>query len=854
MPTYKMRAPNGRVYQIQGPPNATDEQVRAAILRQFPEAGRPPKPKKEKPVGRAKAFGAGLVSGFENVSNTIAGIAGDIVDKFDVTPAQAVSWAAENLGGYSPAEAKRIAKNLSGLPGFGDIVRAGAEKRQERFTPVREQRPRAFAAGQIGGEIAATAPIITAGGGALARGGGALARGGGQLAARGVTGGRAVQKTGRAIQMGGRAVQTGGAGVRAPTRTAVAGRAPVAATRAGRMGLRVGGGATAGTAAAILSDQELTDAALAGSVIPVLGTIGRRGVGFVYDALRGRLGEVRAAEVMRNLISSNPSEIANALRNAPEDARTNTAEFLASQGLLTPELAAATRLATASAEGAPLEQVARARAAGQEEMRTALRGGATGTEAMQNIGAMRQQGGEVTDPMREEALRRADIGRTVMIPQERAAQMEDAIAAEINRSGLVRRMRGLEGRSLEQMEAVFQNPEFFTPGRVVERIGEVAEQAGRRADEGIEAQIALRDSAAARRAAVENLRAQGLQPLNIGTVVGNLRQKAAEAEFVNPPRFRVLTEFANNLERRAAAMGGVIDATGLYELRKGMADTVADLLGPMEPGALQRRTAELVGEAKPLIDDAIETAGGSGWRQYLNTFAAGMQNVERQQFARALEKLPEARFERVMAGQDPDFVSKFFGPGRYDINVELFGSQLPVAQQLAGEIRATRAVAATGQEALPPSLRLSHGAGARSRVAEAFQPGMRNIFARMGSRMLGGAPGIYGGGVAADQLAREVSQQISENAMRHLVPALVSPQGATRLMGVQSSANRMAQIINSLSPGQRAALGQALTQGAPAALEPVPAAPALPVIDVPGADRPFSNFDYDEYGNYIGPR
>jgi hypothetical protein len=230
MPTYKMRAPNGRVYQIQGPPNATDEQIRAEILRQFPEAGQPPKPKKEKPVGRTKAIGAGFVSGFENVSNTIAAIAGDIADKFDVTPAEAVGWAAENLSGYSPAEAKRIAKNLSGLPGFGDIVRAGAERRQERFAPIREQRPNAFAAGQIGGEIAGTAPIIAAGGGVVARGGGALAGGGGQLAARGVTGGRTVQKTGRAIQMGGRAVQTGGVGVRAPTRAAVAGRAPTRAT------------------------------------------------------------------------------------------------------------------------------------------------------------------------------------------------------------------------------------------------------------------------------------------------------------------------------------------------------------------------------------------------------------------------------------------------------------------------------------------------------------------------------------------------------------------------------------------------------------------------------------------------
>jgi hypothetical protein len=792
-------------------------QIAAEIKRVRAQGAKP------EPVSRTEAFVRGVERGMRPV--------GDVMQALDPV-SNIVNYFFPSVEKKQTARQARLAE---------EAVQAAAD------------RPGFFTGGKIAGEVAATAPLIATGGGAVAATGGRLARVGGQMAARGTAGGRAVQKVGRATQAAGRAVQTGGMGVRAPSRTAVAGKAPIATTRKGRIGLRVGGGAAAGTAAAILTDQELTDAALGGAIIPVVGTIARRGAGFVYDTLRGRLGEVRAAEVMRNLISSNPTAITDALRDAPADARANTAEFLASQGLLTPELAAATRIASASSQGAPLEQVARARAAGQEELRTALRGGATGTEAMQNIGAMRQQVRDVTDPMREEALQRADIGRTTMIPQERAAQVEDAIAGEINRSGIVRRMRGLEGRSLEQLDAVFQNPQLFTPGRVVERIGEVAEQAGQRADEGIDAQMALRDSAAARRAAVENLRAQGLQPLNVGTVVGDLRRKAADAEFVNPPRFRVLTEFANNLERRAATQGGVIDATGLYELRKSMADTVADLLGPMDPGALQRRTAELVGETKPLIDDAIEAAGGANWRQYLNTFAAGMQNVERQQFARALEKLPEARFEKVMSGQDPDFVSKFFGPGRFDINVELFGGQLPTAQRLAGELRAQRSVAATGQEALSPSQKLGFRAGAQSRVEEALTPGLTG-FARGILNVTGRLPGVSGGGVAAEQTAREISQQVAQNAMRRLVPGLASPQAASNLLAVRSANNRMAEFVNSLSPGVRAALGQALVQGQMGAVQPVPAAPALPEVDLPGADMPFSNINYDEFGNYIGPR
>jgi len=38
MPTYAIKAPNGKTYHIDGPAGATDEQVRAEVMRQFPDA------------------------------------------------------------------------------------------------------------------------------------------------------------------------------------------------------------------------------------------------------------------------------------------------------------------------------------------------------------------------------------------------------------------------------------------------------------------------------------------------------------------------------------------------------------------------------------------------------------------------------------------------------------------------------------------------------------------------------------------------------------------------------------------------------------------------------------------------
>lgn len=66
MSTYEIAAPDGQKYRIEGPPGATDDQVRAAVLAQHPDAGKP-KSAAEAPhhttLGEAADVGASLVSG-----------------------------------------------------------------------------------------------------------------------------------------------------------------------------------------------------------------------------------------------------------------------------------------------------------------------------------------------------------------------------------------------------------------------------------------------------------------------------------------------------------------------------------------------------------------------------------------------------------------------------------------------------------------------------------------------------------------------------------------------------------------------------------------------------------------------
>ena len=75
MPLYEITAPDGRTYEIEGPVGATQRQVEAEVLRQFPMAGKttqelkdaPSAPSKLKDVGLAAK--QGLAGGIQSLTN-----------------------------------------------------------------------------------------------------------------------------------------------------------------------------------------------------------------------------------------------------------------------------------------------------------------------------------------------------------------------------------------------------------------------------------------------------------------------------------------------------------------------------------------------------------------------------------------------------------------------------------------------------------------------------------------------------------------------------------------------------------------------------------------------------------------
>jgi hypothetical protein len=210
MPTYEMRAPNGRTYRIQGPAGATDAQVKAKILEQHPEAAKAaPAPKaKAKPkksfLKRAEEFGEAALTGVAEGIRPVS----EFAQKLD--PTRPVFEAVQ------------------------DIVTPGARQANERrfrqqVERVKRESPNTFTGGKIVGEIVATAPIAGAAGAGIKAVGGKLAT--------------RAPAVGRSLQRVGRAVQTGGLGT---GRTAAQTAALSKGARAAQLAERMAGGAISG--------------------------------------------------------------------------------------------------------------------------------------------------------------------------------------------------------------------------------------------------------------------------------------------------------------------------------------------------------------------------------------------------------------------------------------------------------------------------------------------------------------------------------------------------------------------------------------------------------------------------------
>jgi len=521
-----------------------------------------------------------------------------------------------------------------------------------------------FAVGKTGAEIAGTLPI----GGILGKGVTTVAP---RVAAPLAT-----------------ALETGGfsTGAMTAAQRAAAGLAPTTVLQgAGNLATRATGGAVTGAAgSALVNPEDAASGAIIGAVLPTVGAAlvkqGAKFSGWLYDAMKGKLGEVKAGEIARRVAGGDLA----AIRAANAAAQQGLSSGQAAAGIKNATYAALDNLAREQNPASYYSRQAEAQADAATNVLARLAGGATATESRAVRNESKNALNAITAPMRETELAAAGTAGALLPGLEaKTARFGEAAAGKVDD---VRRFTAAADRADEWAKTwtptttrdtgqsllpryAKDHPQFQQtyPGQLSRKAEEVATNA---------AESSLRFGEVARDAAAtaKSLTAYGLAPLKPDVVISSLNAKLANPDIAtNTDAARALTRIKDMLADWTNG-AGIITPEALYAIRKnGVTSALADFQGSED--AKRKLAQTVLTEVRPLIDDAIEQAGGTGWRDYLKTFEQGMHGIEEKKMADVARNLYRSGnkqgFIDLVTGHNPKLVEDTFGAGKYDFAKEM---------------------------------------------------------------------------------------------------------------------------------------------------------------------------------------
>ena len=475
-------------------------------------------------------------------------------------------------------------------------------------------------------------------------------------------------------------------------------------------GRAVVGGATGGTIGALSDEGDAGTGAEIGAAAnvvlsPVVSGV-TKSAGKIWDVLVGRYGAVRAGQISRAAAGGDLSAIKIATAAAPDDLTATQA----AAGVKSDVWDALGELSKRNDKTSFYSRLLEKQKQERIDAMRRLAGGATQTEARQTAEGTQRVLNQITTPMRETELAAANTAGTVGARlQGEASALGEAASGKvadvrgIGRAGEIAERVGTEqprlGGGAPPIPGLPRTPSQYSYGT------ELAQLADRIAEKPAAESLILGQASRFKQMQVDSLAEHGLRPLDGGSIIRNLSAKISDPRIGSESiKEKVLTTVRDRLDKWTNS-GGVIDASALYGIRKSAVnDAIETLMGGADPKAKSRAAAGLLREVKPLIDDAIEKAGGTGWRGYLKTFEEGMRGVNQQKMgAKALETLEKspAKFESLAAGNEPKMVEKIFGT-EYDLTAAM-GDKVRPIEKAAGELARDRSItegAARGQGGL----------------------------------------------------------------------------------------------------------------------------------------------------------
>jgi len=448
-----------------------------------------------------------------------------------------------------------------------------------------------------------------------------------------------------------------------------------AATRAGGAAARVGAGATVGAGgAALVNPEDAEFGAAVGAGLPVV-------VGAVTGVARIPLN--RAARLARNALGDDLSQAVNALRNAQPGV--GVAE--ATADIRNPAWQA---LVNSALKSTPESQqfLTKFNQLTDDEARNVLAtlaGGDTATATRRAAELAKQQLNDLTSPARQAALTRAGQATRVVDFEREAAEQA---AAATQRVEDVRRLTAAgEKATAASMRATPAPGQPRVPPRYTYP-GELAVKAEEWASQAAAGSLDFGQGARFAQSAADSLRKAGINPeaLQTDKLVADLRSlsrfKASAGDRVLE---RAVLNVADDIAKWTDA-NGIIDTVALDAIRKHSVNAAVQEFLSGNPTAQEKAAARIMSLIRPKIVDAIENAGGVGYREYLEEYTKGMQKIAQQKLkgeALRLWKNDKDGFVRLVDGESPEVVEKFLGRGNYDLARDLVDNEVAILQNQA---------------------------------------------------------------------------------------------------------------------------------------------------------------------------
>lgn len=302
-----------------------------------------------------------------------------------------------------------------------------------------------------------------------------------------------------------------------------------------------------------------------------------------------------------------------------------------------------------------------------------LAGGQNATETRRVLENAKNALTTVTGPAREAALSRANLGKAVADYESTAGRLTGEAATEVQK---VRDL--IKAGELAQASARLDMIKRGLPVGLSKYTykNELAEKAfGEWSDRAAQASLDLGQGSRFAQGAADAMRSVGIKPLEGNKLAQSVSQIANNPSFAGDDVLIGAVQSVADDIAKWTSSGGVIDARALDAIRKNSVNAAVQKLRPGIDATSQRNLAsKVLTDIKPLLINAIEETGGTGYRKYLEDYSKGMQKIaERKLSAEALRlwKTNPDEFVKLVNNETPEAVEKILGPGRYNIGTEL---------------------------------------------------------------------------------------------------------------------------------------------------------------------------------------